>query len=61
MIDAVDDLMKRDVQSRLLSENAVLVPHGTLISGGGLEEFEREFEPRVFGNRFIFRWEYDRS
>jgi len=60
MISAVEDLMKEAVQRRLIGENAVLVPHGTLISGGGLEEFEREFEPRVFGNRFIFRWEYDR-
>ncbi len=59
-ISSVEDLMKKGVQKRLLDEGAVLVPHGTLISGGGLEEFEKDFEPRVFGNRFIFRWEYDR-
>ncbi len=60
-IDGVEDLLKQEVQRKILGEGAVLVPHGTLISGGRLEEFEKGFEPRVFGNRYIFRWEYDRG
>ncbi len=60
-IESVEDLLKREVQRKILGMDAVLIPHGTLISGGRLEEFERGFEPKVFGNRYIFRWEYDRG
>ncbi|MDD1776320.1 MAG: formate--phosphoribosylaminoimidazolecarboxamide ligase [Candidatus Methanomethylicus sp.] len=60
-INSVEDLLDKKVQSELLKENSVLVPHGTLISGGKLEEFERSFEPKVLGNKYIFRWEYDRN
>ncbi|MBC7112402.1 MAG: formate--phosphoribosylaminoimidazolecarboxamide ligase [Candidatus Methanomethyliales bacterium] len=59
-IDSPEDLLRGDVQERLLESGAILVPHGTLISGGRLEEFERGFRPPVFGNRYIFRWEFDR-
>ncbi len=60
-IDAVEDLLKNEVQAQISEGGSMLVPHGTLISGGKLEEFEKGFRPRVFGNRFIFRWEFDRS
>jgi len=60
-MDGGEDLLEKGIQKRLLDENAVLVPHGTLISGGRLEEFEKGFKPPVFGNRRIFRWEYDRD
>jgi 5-formaminoimidazole-4-carboxamide-1-(beta)-D-ribofuranosyl 5'-monophosphate synthetase len=59
-IDSVEDLLKDEIQGRIMEEDAVLVPHGTLISGGRLDEFERAFKPKVFGNKFIFKWEYDR-
>lgn len=59
-IDSVEDLLKRKVQDKIESSGSILVPHGTLISGGRLEEFEKDFRPKVFGNRFIFRWEFDR-
>jgi len=60
-IDRVEDILEEKVQDELLAEGAVFVPHGTLISGGGLDRFEKEFRPPVFGNRHIFRWEYDRE
>jgi len=60
-MDTVEDLLDGRVQKRLLDEGAILVPHGTLISGGRLDEFEKGFKPPVFGNRRIFRWEYDRD
>jgi 5-formaminoimidazole-4-carboxamide-1-(beta)-D-ribofuranosyl 5'-monophosphate synthetase len=61
IIKKVEDILDPKVQERLLYEGAIIVPHGTLISGGKLEEFEKHFKPKVFGNRFIFRWEYDRE
>jgi 5-formaminoimidazole-4-carboxamide-1-(beta)-D-ribofuranosyl 5'-monophosphate synthetase len=60
-IESVEDLLKERVQDEIAEGGSILVPHGTLISGGRLEEFEKGFRPRVFGNRFIFRWEFDRE
>ena len=61
LIDKVDDLLERDVQKILLESKAILIPTGTLVSGGALDRLEKEFEPRIFGNRYIFKWEYDRD
>lgn len=60
-VDSVEGLLTEEVQEKIEERGSILVPHGTLISGGRLEEFEREFRPRVFGNKFIFRWESDRG
>ncbi len=60
-VDSVEAILGEDIQDLLEGEEAVFVPHGTLISGGRLEDLERRFRPRIFGNRFIFKWEYDRD
>ncbi|MCX8182131.1 MAG: formate--phosphoribosylaminoimidazolecarboxamide ligase [Candidatus Methanomethyliaceae archaeon] len=60
-INGPEDLLQDEVQEELLKRGAIFVPHGTLISGGRLEEFERKFRPPIFGNRWIFRWEFDRT
>ncbi|MEM3881992.1 MAG: formate--phosphoribosylaminoimidazolecarboxamide ligase [Candidatus Methanomethyliaceae archaeon] len=60
-INGPEDLLQDKVQRELLKNEAIFVPHGTLISGGRLEEFEKNFRPPIFGNRRIFRWEFDRA
>jgi 5-formaminoimidazole-4-carboxamide-1-(beta)-D-ribofuranosyl 5'-monophosphate synthetase len=60
-IGGVEEIMDDGIQRALLEEGAVFVPHGTLISGGGLDDFEKNFKPPVFGNRHIFRWEFHRD
>lgn len=60
-INGPEDLLQDKVQRELLKKEAIFVPHGTLISGGRLEEFEKNFRPPIFGNRWIFRWEFDRA
>ncbi|MEM2125993.1 MAG: formate--phosphoribosylaminoimidazolecarboxamide ligase, partial [Candidatus Methanosuratincola sp.] len=60
-INGPEDLLQDKVQRELLKKEAIFVPHGTLISGGRLEEFEKNFRPPIFGNRRIFRWEFDRA
>lgn len=60
-IGSSEDLLSEDVQRELIEREAVFIPHGTLISGGRLKEFEKSFTPQVFGNRHIFRWEFDRT
>ncbi|MBC7120365.1 MAG: formate--phosphoribosylaminoimidazolecarboxamide ligase [Candidatus Methanosuratus sp.] len=60
-IESVESILEEDVQSLLEDEGAIFIPHGTLISGARLEDLERRFRPKIFGNRFIFKWEYDRE
>ncbi|MEM4657658.1 MAG: formate--phosphoribosylaminoimidazolecarboxamide ligase, partial [Candidatus Methanosuratincola sp.] len=60
-VDNVEAILGDDIQNLLEEEGAIFVPHGTLISGGRLEDLEKGFRPRIFGNRFIFKWEYDRD
>ncbi len=60
-IGSSEDLLREDIQRELIEREAIFIPHGTLISGGRLNEFERDFRPPVFGNRHIFRWEFDRT
>lgn len=60
-IKSVEDLLEDRVQEILEEEGAIFVPHGTLISGGRLDKLEKGFRPKIFGNRLIFRWEYDRE
>ncbi|MGC8936082.1 MAG: DUF1297 domain-containing protein [Candidatus Methanomethylicaceae archaeon] len=60
-IGGSEDLLKEDIQEELIKRDAIFVPHGTLISGGRLKEFEKSFRPLIFGNRYIFRWEFDRA
>jgi 5-formaminoimidazole-4-carboxamide-1-(beta)-D-ribofuranosyl 5'-monophosphate synthetase len=61
VIEGVKDLLSTEVQQKLLEEEAILVPHGTLVSVADLERLEKEFRPSIFGNRHIFRWESDRD
>ncbi|MDH7555771.1 MAG: formate--phosphoribosylaminoimidazolecarboxamide ligase [Candidatus Methanosuratincola sp.] len=60
-VGSVEEILGDDIQDMLDEEGAIFVPHGTLISGGRLEDLEKRFRPRIFGNRFIFKWEYDRE
>ncbi len=61
VIEGVKDLLSTEVQQKLLEEEAILVPHGTLVSVADLGRLEKEFRPSIFGNRHIFRWESDRD
>ena len=47
-------------QKTLQDNNAVLIPHGTLIAQMNSEEIESIKTP-VFGNKWILRWESDRE
>ena len=47
-------------QDKLEENNAVLIPHGTLIAQMNSEEIESIKTP-VFGNKWILRWESDRN
>ena len=46
--------------SLLKRRDAIMIPHGTLISEVGVERIEKEFDVPIFGNKRILRWEADR-
>ncbi len=59
-VDTFGEITGDRCRRRLKQANAVLVPHGTLISQMPSDEIERIDTP-VFGNKRILRWEADRN
>ncbi|MBL7001834.1 MAG: formate--phosphoribosylaminoimidazolecarboxamide ligase [Nitrosopumilus sp.] len=60
MVDSFNEVLDQKCQSVLEQNNAVLIPHGTLIAQMNSEEIESIKTP-VFGNKWILRWESDRE
>lgn len=49
-----------DRSDDLIQENAVVVPHGSLVEYLGVDKFE-QMPVATFGNRRVLRWESDRA
>lgn len=60
IVDAFKEILDQKCQKTLEENNAVLIPHGTLIAQMNSEEIESIKTP-VFGNKWILRWESDRE
>jgi len=60
LVDSFLEILEQRCSSLLEENNAVLVPHGTLIAQMSSEQIESIKTP-VFGNKFILRWESDRK
>ena len=60
IVDSFREVLDQKCQSVLEENNAVLIPHGTLIAQMSSEEIESIKTP-VFGNKWILRWESDRD
>lgn len=60
MVDSFKEILEQKIQSILKENNAVLIPHGTLIAQMNSEEIESINIP-IFGNKWILRWESDRE
>jgi 5-formaminoimidazole-4-carboxamide-1-(beta)-D-ribofuranosyl 5'-monophosphate synthetase len=61
LVDSFAEVVSPEVQERLLSLNAVLIPHGSLVEYVDLETIEKRFKVPIFGNKYILRWEADRA
>jgi 5-formaminoimidazole-4-carboxamide-1-(beta)-D-ribofuranosyl 5'-monophosphate synthetase len=59
-VDGFSEILGDACAKRLKRENAVLIPHGTLISQISSDDIEKIKTP-VFGNKWILRWEADRQ
>ena len=60
LVDSFHEILDEKCFSVLEKNNAVLIPHGTLISQMSSSEIESLRIP-VFGNKMILRWESDRE
>ena len=60
IVDSFREILDQKCQSILEQNNAVLIPHGTLIAQMNSEEIESIKTP-MFGNKWILRWESDRE
>ncbi|MCJ8306606.1 MAG: formate--phosphoribosylaminoimidazolecarboxamide ligase [Nitrosopumilus sp.] len=60
IVDYFKEVLDEKCQSILQQNNAVLIPHGTLIAQMSSEEIESIKTP-IFGNKWILRWESDRG
>ncbi|KAF6244421.1 formate--phosphoribosylaminoimidazolecarboxamide ligase [Nitrosopumilus sp. b2] len=60
IVDKFKEVIDEKCQSVLEQNDAVLIPHGTLIAQMSSEEIESIKTP-IFGNKWILRWESDRE
>ncbi len=60
IVDSFKEVLDQRCQKTLEENNAVLIPHGTLVAQMSSEEIESIKTP-VFGNKWILRWESDRE
>ncbi len=60
IVDSFKEVLDEKCQSILEKNDAVLIPHGTLIAQMTSKEIESIKTP-VFGNKWILRWESDRE
>jgi len=60
IVDSFKEMLDQKCQSILEENNAILIPHGTLVAQMSSEEIESIKIP-IFGNKWILRWESDRE
>jgi len=60
LVDSFNEILDEKYYSILEKNNAILIPHGTLISQMSSQEIESIKIP-MFGNKSILRWESDRK
>jgi 5-formaminoimidazole-4-carboxamide-1-(beta)-D-ribofuranosyl 5'-monophosphate synthetase len=59
-VDSFSEILDNSVGAKLRKKNAILIPHGTLISQMSSDQIESIKTP-IFGNKWILRWEADRE
>ncbi len=60
LVDSFTEILDQRCTSVLEKNDSVLIPHGTLIAQMNTEQIESIKTP-VFGNKFILKWESDRT
>lgn len=61
VVDKIRDILKSELQDKLLSMNVILVPHGSFVEYIGPENIENKLYVPMIGNRAVLDWEGDRK
>ena len=60
-VDNLSEIKNPNLQEKLQERDVILIPHGSYISYLDLDFLENEFFVPVFGNKYLFRHESDRT
>jgi len=60
IVDSFMEILDQKCQKTLEQNDAIIIPHGTLIAQLSSEQIESIKNP-IFGNKWILRWESDRE
>jgi len=60
LVDSFSEILDQKCVSFLEKNNSILIPHGTLIAQMNSKQIESIKTP-IFGNKWILRWESDRT
>ena len=60
IVESFGEFLEKKHQDKLENNNAILIPHGTLVAQMSTNDIESIRMP-VFGNKWILRWESDRN
>jgi len=58
-VDEMGTFLRED--NEYLTDDVMMIPHGSFISYLSLDFIENDFETRIFGNKHLFKWESDRD
>ncbi len=61
VVQSFKDILKPEFQSKLIEENAIVVPHGSFVEYVGAQNILDRFDVPMFGNRESLVWETDRK
>jgi len=60
LVESFNEVAEQRCSFKLKEQDAIIIPHGTLISQMSSSEIESIITP-IFGNKWILRWESDRN
>ncbi len=60
-VQGFKDVLRKEVQEKLVEENCVIIPHGSFVEYVGASNILNMLFVPTFGNRTVLLWESDRS
>ncbi len=60
-VESYRDILRKEFQEKLLSENALIIPHGSFVEYVGAENILERLRVPMLGNRLTLYWEGDRE
>ena len=61
IVDDFKDILRDEIQTQLVEENSIVVPHGSFVEYVTAKAILEKFAVPVFGNRESLNWETDRN